>query len=242
LYYPYRSFKDFQTKNVRSFFFVAEGGVFSLWEYSWRDPNDYESIHLEKAASYELQSERPPIERFESIEPDPNRDIVPQADDFRKIADFPLLVAGDVSTLTEWSGHYGIAYRQANYYKEAAAAMGLVSEGKGPVSLTREGRKYVGMRPTQRGDYLAEQILRIPIMNRVYREVKRAGAKGVGREEISNLIRKHSHLGGSTPMRRASTVLSFFRWMSQSTGALLVNHQRIYSLKTQARWVDLVEG
>lgn len=242
LYYPYRSFRDFQPKAVRTFFFVADAGTFSLWEYRWDDPFDYESIRLSKAASYRLATDTPPIQSFESIEPDPRLDIVPQADDFEKVADLPLLVAGGVSTPAQWMNRYGVAYRQANYYKEAAEAMGLVSADEGPFALTAEGRRYVEMKPKERGDYLASRILRIPIMNRVFRLVQGSEERGVCRDEVARLIEKTSHLRGSTPSRRASTVLSFFRWMSRTTGAVVVRDGCIYSRRSQARWVELRAG
>lgn len=242
LYYPYRSFRDFQPKNVRAFFFVADAGAFSLWEYRWEDPFDYESIKLSKAESYRLVAENPPVEAFESIEPDPRLDIVPQADDFEKVAELPVLVASGISTPTEWMNHYGISYRQANYYKEAAEAMGLVSAEGGPFVLTTEGKNYVAMEPKERGDYLTSRILRIPIMNRVFHCVQQSRASGMGKQDIAGLIEKTSHLRGSTPPRRASTVLSFFRWMGQSTGAIVVRDGRIYSRSSQARWVELRAG
>jgi len=239
LYFPYRSFRDFQSKDVRAFFLVADAGLFSLWEYRWEDPMDYESITLCKAASYQLVPEEPPIEAFEAIEPDSNLDIVPQADDFEKVAEFPLLVSTGVTSPEAWMKHYGIAYRQANYYKEAAEAMGLVCSDSGPFVLTEEGRRYVSMEPKARGDFLAGRILRIPVMNRVFRRVQQSGSNGVGKEEIARLIETTSHLTGSTPPRRASTVLSFFRWMGQTTGAVAVRDGRIHRRSGQARFVGL---
>jgi hypothetical protein len=61
-YYPYRVFRDFTPKQVRAFFFVAEpkAGTYSLWEYTWSDPLDYETIKLSKAGSYLLIPEKPP--------------------------------------------------------------------------------------------------------------------------------------------------------------------------------------
>jgi hypothetical protein len=135
--------------------------------------------------------------------------------------------------------HYRIAYRQANYYKEAAEALGLVSSDGGPFVLTAEGRKYVSLEPKERGDYLVSRILRIPIMNRVFHRVQQSETKGVGKEEVARLIATTSKLTGTTPPRRASTVLSFFRWMGRTTGAVVVRDGRIYCRSSQARWVGL---
>lgn len=95
------------------------------------------------------------------------------------------------------------------------------------------------MEPKERGDYLASRILSIPIMNRVFHRVQQSKESGIGRDEIARLIEKTSHLAGSTPARRASTVLSFFRWMGRTTGAVVVKDGSIYSRGSQTRWTGL---
>ncbi len=238
LYYPFRAFSDVTTKGVRAFFFVADErhGTYTLWEYRWEDPQDYESIRLAKAARYLILEVEPPIEALVSIEPEPTLGIVPQADDLQKVADFPLLVSAGVRTARQWAEHYGITERQGSYYREAAQALGLVKWQDAEFGLTEQGRRYVGLDPQKRGDFLASRILRNPLMNEVFRRVQRSGAEGIPREEVARVIERTSHLRGTTPMRRASTVLSYFRWMAKTTGAVVVRDGRIYRRQaTQTR-------
>ncbi len=84
------------------------------------------------------------------------------------------------------------------------------------------------MDPQRWADFLAGRILRNRLMNRVFQRVQASGSQGVPKEEVARIIGGMSHLGGSTPMRRAQTVLSYFRWMAQATGAVMVKDGRIY--------------
>jgi len=230
LYYPFRLAREVSQKAVRAFFFVADprDHTYALWEYSWEDPLDYEAIRLVRKEKYLIEEVAPPMDRFETIEPDPQLDIVPQADDFQKVADFPLLVASGIDTARKWAEHYGISTRQGSYYREASEAMGLVSMEDSHYVLTPEGRRYVSLEPQSRADFLAERVLRIPLMNRIFRLVKERPAQGLGKEEIARVIEQTSHLRGTTPGRRASTVISYFAWLAKTTGAIVVKDRRIY--------------
>lgn len=230
LYYPFRTIRERTPKDVRSFFFLADRKTktYSLWEYRFEDPFDYETLKLVKAENFVIETVEPPVDALEAVEPDPAFDTVPQADDFQKVADFPLRVYSGIVTARQWAEAYEIAERQGNYYREAAETMGLVTYEDDYYALTAEGRRYVRMDPKQRGDFLARRMLRIPIMNRVFQMVRERPQRGVGREEIAALIERTSHLSGTTPMRRASTVLSYFRWLARTTGAVLIRDGRIY--------------
>src|SRR2546425_5033296 len=142
LYYPYRVASGLTEKAVRAFFFIADpkDHTYTLWEYAWRDPLDYEAIRLVRKEKYLIEETEPPVERFESIEPDPKLDIVPQADDFQKVADFPLLVDSGIDTALQCSAHYGITRRQGSYYREASEALGLVSMEDSHYVLTSQRR------------------------------------------------------------------------------------------------------
>ena len=142
-----------------------------------------------------------------------------------------MLVHTGIDTAKKWAQHYGITERQGSYYREAAEAMGLVTSLQGQYVLTNEGRKYVKTDQQSRADFLAVRILKIQIMNEVFRYVQRHPDQGLAKDEIARLIEKKSRLGGSTPARRASTVMSYFRWMARATGTVLVTGNRIYPRK-----------
>ncbi len=230
LYYPYRVARGLTSKNVRAFFMIAnqKEETYNLWEYAWKDPFDYEQIELIRKGCYIIEEMTPPIETFASIEPERGLGIVPQANDLQKVADFPRLVQRGVDTAKKWSEFYGIAVRQASYYRQAAEAFGLVQSARGVYALTEDGRRFVEMDAQRGSDYLAERLLRIPLLNAVFQMILRSGDAGVGKGEIARLIVDSSKLTGTTPPRRADTVFSYFRWMAMTTGGVIVTGGRIY--------------
>lgn len=76
---------------------------------------------------------------------------------------------------------------------------------------------------------MAERLLRIPIMNAVFELAQQRGMGGVGDSDISRIIKEKTTLTGKTPPRRASSVRSYFRWLAQTTGTVVVDGQRVYS-------------
>jgi len=230
LYYPYRVARGLTSKNVRTFFMIADQDeeTYNLWEYGWKDPSDYEQIKLVRKGCYLIEQTAPPIETFEAIEPERDLGIVPQANDLQKVADFPHLVRRGIDTAKKWAEFYGIAIRQASYYRQAAEALNLVASEDGTYALTEDGRRYVEMDVLKGSDFLAEQLLRVPLLNRVFQMVVDSGSSGVGQEEIARLIAQSSRLTGTTLPRRASTVFAYFRWIAMTTGGVLVTEGRIY--------------
>jgi hypothetical protein len=233
LYYPFRTFREVTPKRVRPFFFVSEPdeGTYSLWEYEWVDyqTDDYEAIRFRNAQRFRLTEARAPTDALAAVSPDPSLAKVPQADDLDKVAEFPFRVLQGVSTTHEWARLKGIADRQGQYYREAAEALGLISMEGRKLTLNAEGRRFVEMPPQQRGDLLALRILRNPVMNEVFHAALARKADGLGDSDVADIIRRLSHLGGSTPLRRAQTVRAYFAWLSKTTGTVVVEGRRIYS-------------
>lgn len=232
LYYPYRTFREWSpTKSVRSFFFVAEpdASTYSVWEYEWTDPTDYESIRCRGKARFHIVEERPPQDWLTNVTPDPNVDIVPQADDLRKVVELPLLIQAGIATAQDWARHYGITTRQGSYYREAAEALGLVRLEERTFVLTDEGRRFVGFSQERRELLVAERLLKNPLLNRVFNLAREKGIEGVTDSEVARIIESTSHLRGSTPIRRSKSVRSYMRWLGQATGTVVVESQRMYS-------------
>ncbi len=231
LYYPYRAFSKSQSKRVRPMFFVAEPdlGTYSMWEYEWDDPTDYEGIRLCKAARFRVEDQFLPESELDAIEPDPSLVIVPQANDFGKVAEVPALVLAGKDNAKKWAENYGYAVRQGGYYPEAAEALGLISRKRGKFTLTEEGRRLTSIPAAERDEYLARRLLRTPLMNSIFRLALDRGKAGVGDREIVERIQALSSLRSSTPIRRAQSVRSYFRWLAQATGAVIVQNRRIYS-------------
>jgi len=54
LFYPYRQWQHFTKKQVKTLFFEKRENYYSLWQFEFQNPNDYNSIILTKSQCYEI--------------------------------------------------------------------------------------------------------------------------------------------------------------------------------------------
>jgi len=57
LFYPFRQWQQYTAKEVKTLFFEKRGNYYSLWQYEFINPNDYNSIKLTKSQQYEIISQ-----------------------------------------------------------------------------------------------------------------------------------------------------------------------------------------
>jgi len=55
LFYPYRQWQQHTEKQVKTLFFEKRGNFYSLWQFEFQDPTDYNSIILSKSQCYEIR-------------------------------------------------------------------------------------------------------------------------------------------------------------------------------------------
>jgi len=226
LYYPFRHFTTLSvTKRVRTLYLTYSGGVFRLDEYSFEDPMDYNSIALVKSCSYVLGASSLSREDLwntlesTAAEPEPDGIPFPQADTFARVVNLCERLAVKSMTKEDIEECYGFDPRQADYYYNAAAYLGLAKKdgGRGScVILTPDGRNWATLPVAQRNYVL---ILRI-LCHEPFRQVLRlALLRGTVPEkgEIRNiLLATNPNLGDAykaTYGRRASTVRHWIQWM-----------------------------
>jgi len=56
LFYPYRQWQQCTEKQVKTLFFEKRDSFYSLWQFEFQNPNDYNSIMLSKSQRYEIVS------------------------------------------------------------------------------------------------------------------------------------------------------------------------------------------
>lgn len=56
LFYPFKQWKKQTQKDVFLLFFEKREDIFNIWQYSFKDENDYNSIHLLKSERYRIKS------------------------------------------------------------------------------------------------------------------------------------------------------------------------------------------
>ena len=56
LFYPYRQWQQCTEKRVKTLFFEKRNNYYSLWQFEFKNPNNYNSIILSKSQRYEILS------------------------------------------------------------------------------------------------------------------------------------------------------------------------------------------
>ena len=56
LFYPFRQWSRHTKKKVVPLFFEERAGTFTLWEFRFRDPEDYNSVEFVRAAKYRIEN------------------------------------------------------------------------------------------------------------------------------------------------------------------------------------------
>lgn len=224
LYYPYRVWQSRVLKKVRPVFLVYSNGIYDLYEYEFKEVNNYNSLVLVKHKKYSIEDTH--IELSDLIDvakqisvfmPEPEIPF-PQANCFERVINMcELLVSGDLSR-EEVTEKYAFDIRQTNYYTDAARYLGLIKkryDGRKPVySLNGCGHRIMRLKYKQRQLALCKRILQhkvffdvfsicqygcIPDQNTIIKIMKDAGLHRVESE--------------STFIRRASTVSGWINWM-----------------------------
>ncbi len=110
--------------------------------------------------------------------------------------------------------------RQTDYYANAAGYLGLVERSEAvqhsEFQLTLLGKKFLKLElRTQRTKALVEQMAIDALMREVFKSLINNNFidAQVSSQEIASLFEKHSSLTGTTPMRRASTIKNWLRWL-----------------------------
>lgn len=223
LYYPFRTWRSRIHKPVRTVFFIFTGGVFYLYEYGFANPEHYNSLFLLRQKNYRLDAgiSLPDIERLLQtavVRPEPAFPF-PQADSFERIINLLELLAVQPMNGEDIAGQYLFTPRQSGYYTNAGRYLGLIQMTRtpyGPVfSLTPRGTQLFCMDLRQRRLALAEVILEHGVFNQLLR-LRLSGGRPLDKNTAVQVMRQ-SRLRGvdsdSTYARRASTVLSWLRWI-----------------------------
>ena len=224
LYYPYRLWKNRIRKIVKPVFMIYSNGIFSLYEYVFEDPGNYNSIVLVKQKNYTVEDMDITLDDIlgilHQVKPVNEPEIpFPQANSFKRVINICELLAEGGRTRDEITLNYDFDPRQTNYYTDAARYLGLVDKkrenGEVVYFLTPEGKKLSRLKYKARQLKFAELILQ----HHVFREtLKKALAYGhmphkneiVRIMKASNLFRIGSD---ETFERRASTISGWINWI-----------------------------
>lgn len=225
LYYPCRVWSERVTKKVRPIFFVYSNGIFSLYEYAFRDLREYNSLKLIKHKNYSIEDTAIVLEDLQDIEcctkmvEEPEIPF-PQANKFERVINICELLNAQELSREQITQRYAFDVRQTNYYTDAAIYLGLVEkkyglERKPKYKLTSRGRHILSYGYRQRqlaycGAILEHQVFRSTFDCCLHNGVMPST------DAIVSIMRTVGiyHLDSEdTYRRRASTVAGWVNWM-----------------------------
>ncbi|WP_054721853.1 type II restriction enzyme [Lacticaseibacillus nasuensis] len=222
LYYPYRAFLARGiTKPLIPIYFTIINGLFSFHVYEFKDPNNYSSIHEVKQLDFILNERLTitvdDIQRLlHNAEIKPDKVTIPQADTLARSLDMIHLLATP-QTKFDIAEHYGFAIRQSDYYFKSLEYLGIAERSSDrKYQLTKYG---IGIdnEPNLQLRYLA--IMKVMFTHEVINKVANYYLKTAGNVESSEIAKIVYHANKAVPLnevtsqRRASTILSWVRWI-----------------------------
>lgn len=224
LYYPYRLWHSKLAKKIAPLFLVYSNGVFTIYEYEFQDPDNYNSLVMKKQKNYSIDAEEIGLDDIIRVL---NRTRIveepelafPQANNFKRVINLCELLMQGAMTKDEITLNYAFDPRQTNYYTDAGRYLGLIEkardDGKIVFSLSEQGQKMVRSKYKARQLRFVEAILRHRVFNETLRLYLKRGKMPLV-SDIVEIMRKYGLYqvqAESTFRRRASTVTSWISWV-----------------------------
>lgn len=224
LYYPFRLWDEKIAKRVKPIFMVYSNGIFTLYEYVFQDPNNYNSLVLVKQKNYTLVQDDISLNDIKDILYNVNiieepRIQFSQANNIKRLINLCELLYKKDMTKEEITTTYDFNPRQTNYYTDAGRYLGIIDKKREDNEvvyfLTNEGRNLFKINLKTRQLKFIELLLKHNAFNKTLKEyfkIKQMPSKDnvVKTMKESNLYKIKSD---STFYRRAQTVSSWISWI-----------------------------
>ena len=220
LYFPLRMWTTLvSNKPVSAVFLAWSNRRISMRSYRFEPLDVYQAIQPVACVDYLLdEPDRVPtlaelVETTPALD-DPPEIPFPQADDMRRVIDIVDAIGSGLSGRTSLASRYGFDGRQADYYANAAAYLGLLERSARTFQLSALGQRFLVAPLNQRHELLLRQIVARPVFRDVASHVAACG-DSPGVEAVAEIVTRLTGLTEVTAVRRAKTVLSWFRWARQ---------------------------
>ncbi len=226
LYYPFRRLLNSDIdKDIRTVFMVYTNNTFYLYEYTFSDPQKYNSLTLKGFKKYRFEKLSITTDDIEKllehsiIKSEPTIPF-PQADNFERIINLCELLYKTPLTKNDITMEYGFDKRQTDYYVNAGKYLGLVEETEEKsLKLTDYGANIMNSTPTQKQLKFARSILAHSVFYEVLKQQIKMGV-ALSKKEIVNIMKQQRLFkvaSEETYQRRASTVSSWIDWITSLT-------------------------
>jgi hypothetical protein len=222
LYYPYMDWSCRSCKEVVPLFFVYTNGLFYILQFRFNE--EYGKLQCVKSRCFTVNE--PARQRInlkqllEEIRTEPEPDIpYPQANDLDKVIDIVTnFRSAGLSNKPAIADFFDFDERQGDYYANAGYYLGLLKRipHSAEFELTHEG-EYIARSEnrSRRNLLLLKQMLKRPSFNEIIRlfESKNGDLALLNIDMLVPIIQKYIELNDTTARRRASTVMSWLRWI-----------------------------
>lgn len=225
LYYPFRRYASFVHKPIRLVFSQYTNYSFRLFEYEFLDPEDFNSLQLQRMGVYSLEDPHITWNDLDKLcsdlsdYPEPKlqgkKRVFPQANSFpRLLSVLEFLYGNDGEASKEdVHGFMGVEMRQVDYYMSAGEYLGLIDRSTRAVfRLTPVAKKILGAKARERSLGLARQLFQHEIFRRIYRLARERNAP-LSKKEIIPFVEELGVLSGDTVGRRSDTVRAWMQWL-----------------------------
>lgn len=219
LYYPYRLWEEKVQKPLKSILMTFSNDIFSFFVYEFTDSNNYNSIKIVDQQHYSLFSDVITGEEIKAIlaqaqpEYEPKHPF-PQANSFERLIDLLGLLYDTPLNKDDITLNYEFAARQSDYYTRAGMYLGLITcEDNQYYGLSDFGHHVMSKKGKEKRIKIIERVL----SRSVFREALNlflVNGKMPSTDPVAEIISKNRpELSGSTPRRRASTVVGWIEWI-----------------------------
>lgn len=225
LYYPFRLWQSRISKPVKTIFLVYSNGIYRLYEYSFRDLYNYNSIYLLKQKNYSIEDtsisacDIQSILENSNIIDEPENIPFPQADKFERVINLSELISKKNLSRTNITEIYDFDSRQTSYYTDAARYLGLLEKGRNDgeiiYRMTKAGQRIFNLGFKQRQLEFCKLILSHKAFSDSLRLYLQRGIMP-STNEIINIMRDsapYNVKSDSTFYRRCSTIKGWLNWI-----------------------------
>jgi len=223
LYYPFRDWSCKSTKEIVPLFFIYTNGLFYILQFEFGE--EYGELRLVRSSCFTVNE---PVKQLVNmkqllaesrVEPEPDVPY-PQANDLDKVIDIVTnFHSAGLSNKQVIAEFFDFDERQGDYYANAGYYLGLLKRipHSTEFELTREG-EYIAKSEnrSRRNLLLLKQMLKRPSFNETLKlfDYGNRVLTILNIDILSQIIQRHVELNETTARRRASTVMSWLRWVS----------------------------
>ena len=230
LYYPYRLWRTKVRKPIRLVFCVYSNMIYRLFEYRFRDPEDYSSIELVRTKNYSLQDTSISLEELKAV----RRGTPVRTDDAMEGTKIPFIQANSMErvisllenlyenpmTSQQIAELMDFDIRQSDYYYNAGRYLGLFEkkreDGQVLTRLTALGQRVFRLNYKERQLKLVSLMLEHQIFAEFFDRMAEAG-EIPDQTDIADEMRRLHVCGEGQIVRRASSVYRWLGWIRNLT-------------------------